>query len=880
MDLYNNTKNNVNKTEEKKQRDIRRYSQMSIENILTKLKTSDQGLSSEEVESRQEKYGKNSIEVEDKHTDLKLFLEALINPFNLILIVVAIVTYFTDVVLSPDKDYVTVSIIILMVAISTGISFIQSRNSNRAAKSLKELVANTCHVIRNGQVVEIDVDEVVPGDIVKLSAGDMLPADVRFIQTKDTFLSQSALTGESNPVEKFTKLKDKEEYSLADLENIGLLGTDLVSGSATAVVVHTGQNTYFSTIAKSLESGRERTSFEKGVNDVSKLLIRMMLLIIPLIFVINAVIKKDWLSALLFSISIAVGLTPEMLPVIMTSTLATGAQAMSKKKVIVRDLGSIQTFGEMDVLCTDKTGTLTEDKIVLEKYIDLRGNDDTRVLRNAYLNSYFQTGLKNLIDLAVINRAEKNGMAEILDSYKRIDEIPFDFSRRRMSVVLQDQEGSRRLVTKGAVEEVMDICSYVEIDGQVLPLGEEEEKIAMETYLKYNHDGLRIIAVAQKHEVPDEKHFSVKDESEMILIGFIGFLDPPKESAAEAIQALKDHGVKTVVLTGDSEGVALKVCNEIGLNIDEHYTGTQVSNMTDQELADVVDRTQLFSKLDPMQKRRVIEAYKEKGHTVGYMGDGINDAPGLRRADVGISVDSAVDIAKETADIILLEKDLMVLEEGVLEGRKTFGNVMKYLKMSVSGNFGNMVAVIVASIFLPFLPMLPVHILTQNLLNDFAQIGIAFDNVDPEYLRSPRKWNSKSIKLFTYIMGPISSIFDILIFASLWYIFGYKTLEFAPQFQAGWFVFGTVSQIVITYAIRTERIPFIKSKPAKGLVISTLLVSLVAISIAFIPQLAILVDLVSPNIKYLWVMLGIILLYSLVVEVVKKFFMNRFGEWL
>lgn len=880
MDVYNKDNNMVNKTEEKKQRDIRRYSQMSIENIFDKLNTSNQGLSNEEVERRQGKYGKNSIEVEDKYTDFKLFLESLINPFNLILIVVAVVTYFTDVILSPDKDYITVSIIILMVAISTAISFIQSRNSNRAAKSLKDLVANTCHVIRNGGIVEIDVDEVVPGDIVKLSAGDMLPADVRFIQTKDTFLSQSALTGESNPVEKFTNLRDKEEYSLVDLENIGLLGTDLVSGSATAVVVHTGQNTYFSTIAKSLESGRERTSFEKGVNEVSKLLIRMMLLIIPLIFVINAVVKKDWLSALLFSISIAVGLTPEMLPVIMTSTLATGAQAMSKKKVIVRDLGSIQTFGEMDVLCTDKTGTLTEDKIVLEKYIDLRGNDDTRVLRNAYLNSYFQTGLKNLIDLAVINRAEKNGLTEILNKYERIDEIPFDFNRRRMSVVLQDEKGTRRLVTKGAVEEVMEICSYVEIDGEVLPLGEKEEKIAMETYLKHNHDGLRIIAVAQKHEVPDEKHFSVKDESEMILIGFIGFLDPPKESAAEAIQALKDHGVKTVVLTGDSEGVALKVCSEIGLNIDEHYTGTQVSNMTDQELADVVDRTQLFSKLDPMQKRRVIEAYKEKGHTVGYMGDGINDAPALRRADVGISVDSAVDIAKETADIILLEKDLMVLEEGVLEGRKTFGNVMKYLKMSVSGNFGNMVAVIVASIFLPFLPMLPVHILTQNLLNDFAQIGIAFDNVDPEYLRSPRKWNSKSIKLFTYIMGPISSIFDILIFASLWYIFGYKTLEFAPQFQAGWFVFGTVSQIVITYAIRTERIPFIRSKPAKGLVISTLLVSLVAISIAFIPQIAILVDLVSPNIKYLWVMLGIILLYSLVVEVVKKFFMNRFGEWL
>ncbi|MGY3776927.1 magnesium-translocating P-type ATPase [Helcococcus sueciensis] len=880
MDVYNKDNNMVNKTEEKKQRDIRRYSQMSIENIFDKLNTSNQGLSNEEVERRQEKYGKNSIEVEDKYTDFKLFLESLINPFNLILIVVAVVTYFTDVILSPDKDYITVSIIILMVAISTAISFIQSRNSNRAAKSLKDLVANTCHVIRNGGIVEIDVDEVVPGDIVKLSAGDMLPADVRFIQTKDTFLSQSALTGESNPIEKFTNLRDKEEYSLVDLENIGLLGTDLVSGSATAVVVHTGQNTYFSTIAKSLESGRERTSFEKGVNEVSKLLIRMMLLIIPLIFVINAVVKKDWLSALLFSISIAVGLTPEMLPVIMTSTLATGAQAMSKKKVIVRDLGSIQTFGEMDVLCTDKTGTLTEDKIVLEKYIDLRGNDDTRVLRNAYLNSYFQTGLKNLIDLAVINRAEKNGLTEILNKYERIDEIPFDFNRRRMSVVLQDEKGTRRLVTKGAVEEVMEICSYVEIDGEVLPLGETEEKIAMETYLKHNHDGLRIIAVAQKHEVPDEKHFSVKDESEMILIGFIGFLDPPKESAAEAIQALKDHGVKTVVLTGDSEGVALKVCSEIGLNIDEHYTGTQVSNMTDQELADVVDRTQLFSKLDPMQKRRVIEAYKEKGHTVGYMGDGINDAPALRRADVGISVDSAVDIAKETADIILLEKDLMVLEEGVLEGRKTFGNVMKYLKMSVSGNFGNMVAVIVASIFLPFLPMLPVHILTQNLLNDFAQIGIAFDNVDPEYLRSPRKWNSKSIKLFTYIMGPISSIFDILIFASLWYIFGYKTLEFAPQFQAGWFVFGTVSQIVITYAIRTERIPFIRSKPAKGLVISTLLVSLVAISIAFIPQIAILVDLVSPNIKYLWVMLGIILLYSLVVEVVKKFFMNRFGEWL
>jgi Mg2+-importing ATPase len=597
------------------------------------------------------------------------------------------------------------------------------------------------------------------------------------------------------------------------------------------------------------------------------------------VLLINGFTKGDWPGALLFAISIAVGLTPEMLPVIMTSTLAKGAVSMSRRSVIVKTLGAIQTFGEMDILCTDKTGTLTEDKIVLEKYMNLHGEDDSRILQHAYRNSYFQTGLKNLIDLAIINRAIANGLEDTLKNYTRVDEIPFDFARRRMSVVLADKNGKLQLITKGAVEELIAISSFVEIDGRILPLDEENRRIAVQTYEKFNADGLRMIAVAQKNEVPGSGAFSVADERDMVLIGFIGFLDPPKESAKTAIAALKEHGIRTVVLTGDSEGVAVKVCGRVGVNTERLLTGKDVEGMDDAALLSAVEQCDLFAKLSPAQKERVVKALQTAGHTVGYMGDGINDAPPLHQADVGISVDSAVDIAKETADIILLKKDLMVLEEGVLEGRRTFGNIVKYIKMASSGNFGNMISVMAASIFLPFLPMLPVQILTQNLLCDFSQMGIPFDSVDKEYLEKPRKWETDSIKTFMAFMGPLSSIFDILCFAVMWWAMKANTVELSSLFQSGWFVFGTVSQVLVIHMIRTAKIPFLQSEPGMALLIPTLIVAAVTLAVGF-SSLSVGLDMSRLPPGFIPWLAAILAGYGISSQIIKKVYVRRYGEWL
>ncbi|WP_143320101.1 magnesium-translocating P-type ATPase [Clostridium sp. HBUAS56010] len=849
------------------------------EEVLSRLSVTRKGLTKEEAEERQDEYGPNVITAGKKDTALHRLRDAVINPFNVILLVIAAVTYFTDVVSSARPDYLTVGIILCLVTLSSLVAFVQSQRSNAAAEKLSEMISNKADVWRDGVLTEIPMNEVVPGDIVKLSAGHMLPADVRFISTKDTFLAQAALTGESAPVEKFTHAGDEGVQSLTDLKNIGFMGSNVISGSAIAVVLVTGNNTYFGSMAQSLSGDRAKTSFERGVDSVSRLLVRMMLVMVPIVFLINGIAKGDWASALLFSFSIAVGLTPEMLPMIMTSTLARGAVSMSRHKVIVRTLGAIQTFGEMDVLCTDKTGTLTEDKVVLEKYMDLNGEDDTRILRHAYLNSYYQTGLKNLIDLAIIHRAEENGISDLLNSYRRVDEIPFDFSRRRMSVVLSDQNGKLQLITKGAVEEILEICSFMEIGGSVLAMDEETKNIAMATYNKYNEDGLRMIAVAQKNEVPGEGSFSVKDERDMVLIGFVGFLDPPKESAGAAISALLDHGVRTVVLTGDSEGVAVKVCKKVGVDVSTLLTGRDVEAMNDEALLKAVGTCSLFAKLSPSQKERVVKAFQTAGHTVGYMGDGINDAPALHQADVGISIDTAVDIAKETADIILLEKDLMVLEEGVVEGRRTFGNIIKYIKMAASGNFGNMISVIAASLFLPFLPMLPVQILTQNLLCDFSQMGIPFDRVDKEYLKKPHKWETKSIQTFMAFFGPLSSVFDLLCFAVMWWAVGANRMELAPLFQCGWFLFGTVSQILVIYMIRTEKLPFIRSMPSLPLLVSTVIVVIAAVVIGF-TDLSVGFDMSPlPAVFVPWLIL-ILAAYLICVQVWKKVYIRRYQEWM
>ena len=869
--------NNVNQKHIEIEKTILEDSQMELNNLFEKYKTSTKGISVVEVDERIEEYGKNIIEIKNNNTIFHKIKDAIINPFNIVLMIVAAITFITDVIVASQKDYATFILIVSTILISAIISLREQTKSDNAAKKLKKMINNKMEVIRDGMQTTIDMENVVPGDIVKLSSGDMIPGDIRFIETKDLFIDQASLTGESNPVEKFTEYKDYE--NITDISNIGFMGTNIVSGSSTALVLATGSNTYFGSMAKSMYTVNEKNSFEKGIDDISKLLIKFMVVLVPIILILNFFTTKDILSSLIFAITIAVGLTPEMLPVITTSTLAKGAVEMSKKKTIVKRLSSIQTFGQMNILCTDKTGTLTEDKVVLEKYMDVLGNESVRILRHAFLNSYFQTGLKNLIDVAIISRAEKENLNILKEKYIREDEIPFDFSRRRMSVVLKDENGKRQLITKGAVDEIMSICSFIDINGEAIELTDDLRNKAYEVYEKNNNDGLRVLAIAQKNEIHDVNTFGIQDESQMVLIGFVGFLDPPKESAKQAITALKKYGVDTVVLTGDSEGVALKVCKKVGIEISNCLTGKQVDNMSDEELKTRVKDCHLFSKLSPLQKQRIVRIFQENGNTVGYMGDGINDSPPMKQADVGISVDTAVDIAKETADIILLEKDLNVLEEGVINGRKTFTNLLKYIKMATSGNLGNMLSVIIASTFLPFLPMLPVHILIQNLLNDFAQIGMPFDNVDKEYIEKPKTWNTEGIKRFMFNFGLISTVLDVACFAVLWYVFKYNTIEKAVLFQSGWFVFGILSQTLIIHMIRTSKIPFIESKSSKQLIISTFSIVAITLIIAF-TNIAIIFDLSKlPLYNLGWI--GILMIiYIIFIQIYKKIYIKQNNEWL
>ena len=870
-------KENINEKQKIVEKSLRENSKIEVKKLFENFKTSYAGVSIVDIDDRLEKYGPNTIEIKNENTIFHKIKEAVINPFNIVLLIVAGITLCTDVIFAEKQDYATFTLIISIILISAVISFKEQTKSDNAAKKLKKMISNKMEVIRDEVQSTVDVENIVPGDIVKLSSGDMIPGDVRFLDVKDLFIDQASLTGESNPVEKFSICKNDED--ITDISNIGFMGTNIVSGSATAIVLATGNNTYFGSMAKSMYSVNEKNSFEKGIDDISKLLIKFMVVMIPIIIAINYFSKNDFWSALIFAITIAVGLTPEMLPVIMTSTLAKGAVEMSKKKTIVKRLSAIQTFGQMNILCTDKTGTLTEDEVVLEKYMDVLGNESLRILKHAFLNSYFQTGLKNLIDVAIISRAEKENLNILKEKYVREDEIPFDFSRRRMSVVLKDENGKRQLITKGAVDEIMSICSFIDIDGKAVELTNDLRKKAYAVYEEHNNDGLRVLAVAQKNEIHDVETFGVQDESNMVLIGFVGFLDPPKESAKQAISALKQHGVDTVVLTGDSEGVALKVCKKVGIKVVNRLTGKEVEALTDNELKTKMKDCHLYSKLSPLQKQRVVRLYQEMGNTVGYMGDGINDSPPLKQADVGISVDTAVDIAKETADIILLEKDLNVLEEGVITGRKTFTNLLKYIKMATSGNFGNMLSVILASLFLPFLPMLPVHILIQNLLNDFAQIGMPFDNVDKEYIEKPKTWNTKGIKKFMFAFGIISTVLDLLCFAVLWFIFKYNNIENAVLFQSGWFVFGILSQTLIIHMIRTNKIPFFQSKSSKQLLISTFSIVIITLLISF-TSIATIFDLKKLPYSFLLWIFGLMIVYVLLIQIYKKMYLRKGRQWL
>lgn len=849
--------------------DIRNILKMGHDDLFDHLNTTPEGYTQEQAETLLEETGYNEITKQKKQNPIIGFVNVLINPFNLVLIVVIGITFINDILIEKSGDYLTLIILSVVVLASTLASFIQDERSSAASEKLLNMVSNTTAVLRDGKFIETPIDDIVLGDIIRLSAGDIIPADLRIISAKDLFLSQATLTGESIPIEKFVGFEEDSEAQETDFTNLVLMGNNVVSGSGRGIVIRRGDDTYLGSMSKSLSSIKNVNSFEQSISQVSKLLIRLMIIMLPIIFVINGILKGDFLNAFLFALTVAVGLTPEMLPVVLTTGLSRGAINMAKHQTIVKSQSSISTFGEMDVLCTDKTGTLTQDEIILERYMDVKGEDDMRILRHAYLNSYFQSGLKNLIDHAIISRAESYNMHDLLNYYDIVDEIPFDFARRRMSVVLEDSRGKRQLITKGAVEEIVANSKYIDRDGEVLLLDEQTRKEALEVYEQHNNDGLRMIAVAQKNDIPQAHEFGVEDETDLVLIGFIGFLDPPKESAKPTIESLHRHGVDVVVITGDSLGVAKKVCSKVGIDTDITYLGTDIEKMSDEQLQSVVGSCKLFAKISPAQKQRIVQAFQSNNHTVGFMGDGINDSLALRQADVGISVDTAVDIAKESADIILLKKDLTVLEEGILEGRKTIVNMIKYLEMAVSGNFGNMISVIVASIFLPFLPLLPVHILVQNLLSDLAQTGIPFDNCDAEDLMKPRRLETASLVHFMKIFGPLSSIFDILSFVVLWFVLGINTLEQQTIFQTFWFTFGILSQALIIFVIRTKKPFSLKNKPSTTLVLaslSTVIITILVVSTDF----ALAIDLVPlQNTHLLWVF-GIVLLYLISTTLLKK----------
>jgi len=873
-------------------------------NLLIQYDNTMEGFDEDDVEEMRDEHGVNIITKQTEDSLFKRFISAFINPFTIVLITLAVVAIFTDIVWTNpgESDYTAVIIIFTMVFVSGMLRFIQELRSNNAAKHLSEMVETTVCAARKLEdketeevrsiKKEIPMDEIVVGDVIHLAAGDMVPADVRILSAKDLFISQSALTGESEPVEKFARVEKTITRNPLELNNLAFMGTNVISGSATALVITVGDDTILGSIAQQLQVKAPPTSFEKGVNSVSWVLIRFMLVMVPVVLMVNGFTKGNWLEAFLFALSVAVGLTPEMLPMIVSANLAKGAVSMSKKRVIVKSLNSIQNFGAMDILCTDKTGTITQDKVILELHLDIHGNDNIDVLRHAFLNSYYQTGLKNLMDISIINFAHEAELTNLWEDYKKVDEIPFDFNRRRMSVAVENSQRQAELITKGAIEEMLAICSMADYNNATERLTTELRKDILSACHRLNEKGMRVLGLARKAVKTNGISLSSADESDMIFMGYLAFLDPPKESAEAAITALGDYGVRVKVLTGDNDGVTRAVCYSVGIDAKHILLGSEIEEMSDEELKKSVEKVDVFAKLSPSQKARIVTALREDGHTVGFMGDGINDAAAMRAADVGISVDTAVDIAKESAKIILLEKDLMVLEEGVIEGRKIYANIIKYIKMTASSNFGNMFSVLAASAFLPFLPMLPIHILVLNLIYDFSCIAIPWDNVDLDYLRKPRKWDASSISRFMLWIGPTSSIFDIVTYCLLFFVIcpnllgnsfanlnEAARLQFMMLFHTGWFVESLWSQTLVIHMIRTPKIPFIQSRASIQLTMLTTLGIAIGTIIPY-TWLGKQLDLAHLPLNYFPWLCGIILAYMLLATVIKKVFVWKYGELL
>jgi P-type Mg2+ transporter len=859
---------------------------------LANVGGSAEGLIDTDAVERLEDVGPNEIASEKPPHWLFQLLACFKNPFILVLVILAIIQYVTN----PD-DLRPVIIVSVMVAISVGLQFWQEYRSALAAEKLKALVRTTATVLRRpsadaqAEPREVPIAELVPGDLVRLSAGDLVPADVRLIASRDLFVSQSALTGEALPVEKLDTAAAAMEKpasgagagsaGVLDCSNICFLGTNVVSGTATAVVIATGARTYFGSLAKAIVGKRAQTSFERGVNSVSWVLIRFMLIMVPVVFVINGFTKGDWLQAFLFAVSVAVGLTPEMLPMLVSANLAKGAIAMAKRKVVVKRLNAIQNFGAMDILCTDKTGTLTQDRIILEHHLDVTGKEDIDVLDLAWINSHDQSGLKNLLDVAVIKFAREHRGVRAPQFYKKVDELPFDFVRRRMSVIIEDIHGNHVLVCKGAVEETLAISAFVRSGKELVPLDNAKRRELMAMTREYNEDGFRVIGVATRQfpRGATKAQYTMNDEQQLVLRGFLAFLDPPKETAGPAITALRDHGIQIKILTGDNPVVTRKVCRDVGLEIGTPVLGRDIEDLDDTKLRDLVEQTTVFAKVSPLQKARIIKTLQANGHTVGFLGDGINDAAALRDADVGVSVDTAADIAKESADIILLEKSLLVLEQGVITGRETFGNIIKYFKMTASSNFGNMFSVLVASAFLPFLPMMPLHLVILDLLYHLSQVAIPWDRMDKEYLQQPRKWDASDIARFMIWIGPISSIFDITTYCLMWFVFGANSPEHQSLFQSGWFIESLLSQTLIVHMIRTHKIPFIQSAASPPVLLVTAAVMAIGIFFPFSPLGASVGMQPLPLSYFAWLFVTL-LSYCVLTQVIKTIYIRRFGKWL
>ncbi len=838
----------------------------------SKAGTSLEGLSQMEADARLEKFGLNLIASETKVPILRELWSRARNPLNALLLSLATVSYFSG-------DVRAAVVITSMVVLAITTAFIQEHKSNEAAAKLRAMVHTTASVRRtpcdaDNPCSEIPIEQLVPGDIVRLSAGDIIPAELRLLEAKDLFINQSTLTGEAMPAEKYAHARDGDCDDPLDLPNICFMGANVVSGYGTGVILRTGPKTFFGQLARQIAGRRVPTAFDQGVNRFTWLMIRFILVMVPTVFLINGLTKHDWLEALLFAVAVAVGLTPEMLPMIVTVNLAKGAIAMSRKKVIVKRLNAIQNFGAMDVLCTDKTGTLTQDRIILKRHLDIYGEDSDRVLEYAYLNSHFQSGLKNLLDVAVLEHHELASTLRPDHQFTKIDEIPFDFNRRRLSVLVRRDDGRHLLICKGAVEELFSISTHYETENECGRLDPSHLETAKRETAELNADGFRVVAVAYKEMPPEQIAYTVADESDLTLLGYIAFLDPPKDSAAEAIADLAKAGVSVKILTGDNEIVTRKICKDVGLKVDRIVLGPEIEHMSDDALSELASITVVFAKLSPPQKAKVIEALHRKGHVVGYLGDGINDGPALKVADVGISVDTAVDIAKETADIILLEKNLLVLDEGVIEGRRIFANITKYIKMGASSNFGNMFSVLGASIFLPFLPMAPIQVLTNNLLYDFSQTTIPTDNVDEEYVVSPRKWDISNIFKFMIFIGPISSIFDYATYGMMLYVF--NAWSNPSLFQTGWFVESLLTQTLIIHIIRTARIPFLESRASNALITTTVIICAVGIALPYTWAGSVLGFTPLPTL-YWPLVTAMLLTYAILTHVVKVWFIRRWG---